>query len=139
MVTCDGCGKTINDSKDVNVTALSFIFIKKFCNSCFSSGFRKFARLSGTYWPGYFSLNSTWYTGLLIGICVFVLVLSYIIFQGLLPLNTAIVNGKEVQIDGSLVFFIINLILFAFLIWSCFLWFKARSIVNEIKAETSKP
>jgi len=125
MVTCEGCGKTIADVTDLNVVLLSLIFIKKFCNSCFSKRVKLF------FWRtdelAIWKINRTSQAVVLIVMALVSLWAYYFLFVKITSSESVDPTVVGAILLGS-----------AFVIWLWVAYIRSRQIEAEVRGQRSK-
>ncbi len=127
MVTCEGCGKTITKVADLNVVLLSLIFLKKFCNACFSKRVKKFFWTHPDIYLSLWKINGTSEFATLIVMTIVGLLAYYFLFTK--------ITGNE-PVDPTVVWSI--LLGSAFVIWLWIRYFQGRQIEAEVRGQRSK-
>ena len=119
MITCNNCGKKITDPKDVNVLAMFGVVPRTFCNGCYSSKERGFARHI-LYWPKQ-PINGT----------LFIVRFAFLALIWLAVLAYALVS----KTSGS---WMIAALFSLIVLWYFLLWRSARNTVKKVEAAASK-
>ena len=122
MIHCKNCGKEIKYKEDANVLAFLGFVPKYFCNNCYSSKERGFAR-HFIYFPRQ-PINSKIYV---VGLWVITIILILLAIMGTLSIEVS--NDKL-----SNLIFIIVLVGWTFiLIWHWILYFMTKRKLSELK------
>lgn len=117
MVSCDKCGKRINDPKEVNVLAFLLVKPVTMCNNCYALRERGYLRHI-LYVPRMFPINSKPFFVLLIIATLFLIIIISAIFK---------------QAGFFSAQFLVALLISLIIIWAWRLWFIARNVVNQVK------
>ncbi|MBI2044963.1 hypothetical protein HYT23_02810 [Candidatus Pacearchaeota archaeon] len=120
MPTCYNCNREIIKKDDANVLAFLGFVPRTFCNNCYSSKERGFARHM-FYFPQQ-PINSKMYLfGLWVFTLIFVPLILFMVFSTIL---------NKSSLAGLL---IVVFILLLFLAWQWILYFKAKKILSILK------